>query len=242
MEYFCKSCVFYSIFLALYILITLLLWLIYCWLGFTAVLFFFFFNCIHMSGSGCLSHLTLYFYVSSDCSCEGYFSCGSVFLIKTHTHTTEPLVKSHCTFHLAVVECPEWGLWPIGLACHVNSSSNWSILSLSVCVCSLFLFWSMFYLNVNVMLSALSFFEALIWLPIVSNFYNFWRASVYLLGKQKYLCASRNDCTIDKLRRKNCPSCRLRRCFEAGMTLGGNSYLLYSSTLYSGYRDSSPPN
>ncbi|KAF0038186.1 hypothetical protein F2P81_008670 [Scophthalmus maximus] len=39
-------------------------------------------------------------------------------------------------------------------------------------------------------------------------------------GKQKYLCASKNDCTIDKLRRKNCPSCRLRRCFEAGMTLG----------------------
>ncbi|XP_043913042.1 androgen receptor [Protopterus annectens] len=39
-------------------------------------------------------------------------------------------------------------------------------------------------------------------------------------GKQKYLCASRNDCTIDKIRRKNCPSCRLRKCFEAGMTLG----------------------
>uniref|UniRef100_A0A8C1YVS8 Androgen receptor n=1 Tax=Cyprinus carpio TaxID=7962 RepID=A0A8C1YVS8_CYPCA len=39
-------------------------------------------------------------------------------------------------------------------------------------------------------------------------------------GKQNYLCASRNDCTIDKLRRKNCPSCRLRKCFEAGMTLG----------------------
>ncbi|KAM4661365.1 androgen receptor [Amazona ochrocephala] len=39
-------------------------------------------------------------------------------------------------------------------------------------------------------------------------------------GKQKYLCASRNNCTIDKLRRKNCASCRLRRCYEAGMTLG----------------------
>uniref|UniRef100_A0A8C6WKQ4 Androgen receptor n=1 Tax=Neogobius melanostomus TaxID=47308 RepID=A0A8C6WKQ4_9GOBI len=42
-------------------------------------------------------------------------------------------------------------------------------------------------------------------------------------GKQKYLCASKNDCTIDKLRRKNCPSCRLRKCFEAGMTLGGRT-------------------
>lgn len=45
-------------------------------------------------------------------------------------------------------------------------------------------------------------------------------------GKQKYLCASKNDCTIDKLRRKNCPSCRLRKCFEAGMTLGGGLNIL----------------
>nr|WEQ89986.1 androgen receptor alpha [Apteronotus albifrons] len=38
-------------------------------------------------------------------------------------------------------------------------------------------------------------------------------------GKQKFLCAGRNDCTIDKLRRRNCPSCRLTRCFESGMSL-----------------------
>ncbi|XP_034454599.1 androgen receptor-like isoform X2 [Hippoglossus hippoglossus] len=40
-------------------------------------------------------------------------------------------------------------------------------------------------------------------------------------GKQNHLCASRNDCTIDKLRRKNCASCRLKRCFMSGMTLKG---------------------
>nr|WMP42057.1 androgen receptor alpha [Sternarchorhynchus sp.] len=38
-------------------------------------------------------------------------------------------------------------------------------------------------------------------------------------GKQKFLCAGRNDCTIDKLRRRNCPSCRLTRCIESGMSL-----------------------
>ncbi|XP_056138825.1 androgen receptor-like isoform X2 [Lampris incognitus] len=40
-------------------------------------------------------------------------------------------------------------------------------------------------------------------------------------GKQNHLCASRNDCTIDKLRRKNCASCRLKRCFLSGMSLKG---------------------
>ncbi|RMC22095.1 hypothetical protein DUI87_02967 [Hirundo rustica rustica] len=40
-------------------------------------------------------------------------------------------------------------------------------------------------------------------------------------GKQKYLCASQNECTIDKFRRKICPSCHLRKCYEAGMTLRG---------------------
>ncbi|XP_069782507.1 mineralocorticoid receptor isoform X2 [Narcine bancroftii] len=39
-------------------------------------------------------------------------------------------------------------------------------------------------------------------------------------GQQNYLCAGRNDCIIDKIRRKNCPACRLRKCLNAGMNLG----------------------
>ncbi|XP_056417514.1 progesterone receptor isoform X1 [Hyla sarda] len=40
-------------------------------------------------------------------------------------------------------------------------------------------------------------------------------------GQHNYLCAGRNDCIVDKIRRKNCPSCRLRKCCQAGMILGG---------------------
>ncbi|XP_075448559.1 progesterone receptor isoform X4 [Ascaphus truei] len=40
-------------------------------------------------------------------------------------------------------------------------------------------------------------------------------------GQHNYLCAGRNDCIVDKIRRKNCPSCRLRKCCQAGMVLGG---------------------
>uniref|UniRef100_A0ACB8EJB5 Glucocorticoid receptor n=1 Tax=Sphaerodactylus townsendi TaxID=933632 RepID=A0ACB8EJB5_9SAUR len=37
--------------------------------------------------------------------------------------------------------------------------------------------------------------------------------------QHNYLCAGRNDCIIDKIRRKNCPACRYRKCLQAGMNL-----------------------
>ncbi|KAM8909323.1 glucocorticoid receptor isoform 2-T4 [Spinachia spinachia] len=38
-------------------------------------------------------------------------------------------------------------------------------------------------------------------------------------GQHNYLCAGRNDCIIDKIRRKNCPACRYSKCQMAGMNL-----------------------
>ncbi|XP_008330516.1 glucocorticoid receptor isoform X1 [Cynoglossus semilaevis] len=46
-----------------------------------------------------------------------------------------------------------------------------------------------------------------------------WRARQNTDGQHNYLCAGRNDCIIDKIRRKNCPACRFRKCLEAGMNL-----------------------
>lgn len=43
-----------------------------------------------------------------------------------------------------------------------------------------------------------------------------------LTGQHNYLCAGRNDCIIDKIRRKNCPACRFRKCLMVGMNLEGN--------------------
>lgn len=33
-----------------------------------------------------------------------------------------------------------------------------------------------------------------------------------------YVCPATNTCTIDKQRRKSCQSCRLKKCFNVGMT------------------------
>lgn len=55
-------------------------------------------------------------------------------------------------------------------------------------------------------------------------------------GQHNYLCAGRNDCIIDKIRRKNCPACRFRKCLMAGMNLEGeysNISLLEVSALVS---------
>ncbi|XP_048389470.2 progesterone receptor-like [Stegostoma tigrinum] len=47
-------------------------------------------------------------------------------------------------------------------------------------------------------------------------------------GQHKYLCAGRNDCIIDKIRRKNCPACRLRKCYQTGMVLGARKLRKFS--------------
>jgi len=39
-------------------------------------------------------------------------------------------------------------------------------------------------------------------------------------GTNDYICPATNTCTIDKHRRKSCQACRLRKCYEVGMTKG----------------------
>uniref|UniRef100_A0A673BYU7 Glucocorticoid receptor n=1 Tax=Sphaeramia orbicularis TaxID=375764 RepID=A0A673BYU7_9TELE len=57
-------------------------------------------------------------------------------------------------------------------------------------------------------------------------------------GQHNYLCAGRNDCIIDKIRRKNCPACRFRKCLMAGMNLEARKI---KKNRLKGVQQSNPP-
>uniref|UniRef100_A0A8C1H2X0 Glucocorticoid receptor n=1 Tax=Cyprinus carpio carpio TaxID=630221 RepID=A0A8C1H2X0_CYPCA len=64
-------------------------------------------------------------------------------------------------------------------------------------------------------------------------------------GQHNYLCAGRNDCIIDKIRRKNCPACRYRKCLMAGMSLEARKNKRgrqtgKPDTIYAGYDSTIP--
>ena len=48
-----------------------------------------------------------------------------------------------------------------------------------------------------------------------------------------YVCPATNTCTIDKQRRKSCQSCRLKKCFQVGMTKTSKYNLIFIFKPYS---------
>lgn len=48
-----------------------------------------------------------------------------------------------------------------------------------------------------------------------------------LLGSAKYVCPADNNCTINRLRKKSCQACRLRKCYEYGMSPGSKCHIIY---------------
>uniref|UniRef100_A0A8C4DHJ0 Estrogen receptor 2a n=1 Tax=Dicentrarchus labrax TaxID=13489 RepID=A0A8C4DHJ0_DICLA len=72
-----------------------------------------------------------------------------------------------------------------------------------------------FFISILLILSNFFFYPCLFCLHLLPFFLPF------VSGHNDYICPATNECTIDKNRRKSCQACRLRKCYEVGMTKCG---------------------